>query len=270
MASVNWFEDGVSSWVLAIWIRFDEGLRLETSPLDSLYGVQLQYKLSWVKPNYFCNIPPLRRIETYYLSFNVSMNWDQVSSGGRGAVSILLAIMVRILYFKGYSALTYITHPWAQLFALSSASQSSVLFDISFQIAKISQCFALGINLHYNGSCLILLVHRLSETSKFLFLLQVLPGKSFCHSCSLIFLYAGQFMVSISCTETATEQTATSQQGTGSESPERTCNSENTEKALKGEIHGLKRSWTYSPSVKIRVVWWEPSKRNTLQLSTSN
>ncbi|RMX55514.1 hypothetical protein pdam_00024127 [Pocillopora damicornis] len=83
---------------------------------------------------------------------------------------------------------------------------------------------------------------------------EVLPGKSFCHSCSLIFLYAGQFMVSISCTETATEQTATSQQGTGSESPERTCNSENTEKALKGEIHGLKRSWTYSPSVKIRVV----------------
>lgn len=61
-------------------------------------------------------------------------------------------------------------------------------------------------------------------------------------------------MVSISCTETATEKTATSQQGTGSESPERTCNSENTEKALKGEIHGLKRSWTYSPSVKIRVV----------------
>ena len=150
MASVNWFEDGVSSWVLAIWIRFDEGLRLETSPLDSLYGVQLQYKLSWVKPNYFCNIPPpLRRIETYYFSFNVSMNWDQVSWGG-GAVSILLAIMVRILYFKGYSALTYITHPWAQLFALSSASRSSVLFDISFQIAKISQCFALGINLHYN------------------------------------------------------------------------------------------------------------------------
>lgn len=83
---------------------------------------------------------------------------------------------------------------------------------------------------------------------------EVLPGKSFCHSCSLIFLYAGQFMVSISCTETATEQTATSQQGTGSESPERTCNSENTEKALKEEIHGLKRSWTYSPSVKIRVV----------------
>ena len=151
MASVNWFEDGVSSWVLAIWIRFDEGLRLETSPLDSLYGVQLQYKLSWVKPNYFCNIPPpLRRIETYYFSSNVSMNWDQVPSGGRGAVSILLAIMVRILYFKGYSALTYITHPWAQLFALSSASRSSVLFDISFQIAKISQCFALGINLHYN------------------------------------------------------------------------------------------------------------------------
>lgn len=178
--------------------------------------------------------------------------------------------MVRILYFKGYSALTYITHPWSQLFALSSASQSSVLFDISFQIAKISQCFALGIKLHYNGSWLILLVRRLSETSKCLFLLQVLPGKSFCHSCSLIFLYAGQFMVSISCTETATEQTATSQQGTGSESPERTCNSENTEKALKGEIHGLKRSWTYSPSVKIRVVWWEPSKRNTLQLSTSN
>lgn len=120
MASVNWFEDGVSSWVLAIWIRFDEGLRLETSPLDSLYGVQLQNKLSWVKS----------------ISFNVYMNWDQVSSGG--AVSILLAIMVRILYFKGYSALTYITHPWAQLFALSSASQSSVLFDISFQIAKIS------------------------------------------------------------------------------------------------------------------------------------
>lgn len=83
---------------------------------------------------------------------------------------------------------------------------------------------------------------------------EVLPGKSFCHSCSLIFLYAGQFMVSISCTETATEKTATSQQGTGSESPERTCNSENTEKALKEEIHGLKRSWTYSPSVKIRVV----------------
>ena len=94
--------------------------------------------------------PPLRRIETYYFSSNVSMNWDQVPSGGRGAVSILLAIMVRILYFKGYSALTYITHPWAQLFALSSASRSSVLFDISFQIAKISQCFALGINLHYN------------------------------------------------------------------------------------------------------------------------
>lgn len=85
MASVNWFEDGVSSWVLAIWIRFDEGLRLETSPLDSLYGVQLQYKLSWVKLNYFCNIPPpVRRIETYYFSFNVSMNWDQVSSGGAG------------------------------------------------------------------------------------------------------------------------------------------------------------------------------------------
>lgn len=125
MASVNWFEDGVSSWVLAIWIRFDEGLRLETSPLDSLYGVQLQYKLSWVKPNYFCNIsppPPLRRIETYYFLFNVSMNWDQVSSGGRGAVSILLAIMIRILYFKGYSVLTYITHPWAQLFALSVIS----------------------------------------------------------------------------------------------------------------------------------------------------
>ena len=129
-----------------------------------------------------------------------------------------------------------------------------MLFDISFQIAKISQCFALDINLHFNGSWLILLVHRLSETSKCLFHLQVLPGKSFCHSCSLIFLYAGQFMVSISCTETATEKTATSQQGTGSESPERTCNSENTEKALKGEIHGLKRSWTYSPSVKIRVV----------------
>lgn len=124
MASVNWFEDGVSSWVLAIWIRFDEGLRLETSPWDSLYGVQLQYKLSWVKPNYFCNIPPppLRRIETYYFSSNVSMNWDQVPSGGRGAVSILLAIMVRILYFKGYSALTYITHPWSQLFALSVIS----------------------------------------------------------------------------------------------------------------------------------------------------
>lgn len=49
------------------------------------------------------------------------MNWDQVSWGG-GAVSILLAIMVRILYFKGYSALTYITHPWAQLFALSVIS----------------------------------------------------------------------------------------------------------------------------------------------------
>lgn len=166
MASVNWFEDGVSSWMLAIWIRFDEGLRLETSPLDSLYGVQLQYKLSWVKPNYFCNIPPpVRRIETYYFSFNVSMNWDQVSSGGRGAVSILLAIMVRILYFKGYSALTYITHPWAQLFALSSASQSSVLFVISFQIAKISQCFALDINLHFNGSWLILLDHRLSSSN---------------------------------------------------------------------------------------------------------
>lgn len=77
--------------------------------------------------------------------------------------------MVRILYFKGYSALTYITHPWA-------ASQSSVLFDISFQIAKISQCFALDINLHFNGSWLILLDHRLSETSSVYSIFRYYPG----------------------------------------------------------------------------------------------
>ncbi|PFX14220.1 trafficking protein particle complex subunit 9-like [Stylophora pistillata] len=83
---------------------------------------------------------------------------------------------------------------------------------------------------------------------------EVLPGKSFCHSCSLMFLYEGQFKLSISCTETASQQAAPSPQGTGSKSPERTCNSENTDTILKGEIHSLKRSWTYSPSVRVHVV----------------
>lgn len=107
MASVNWFEGRVLSWVFAIWIRFDEGLRLETSPLDSLYGVQLQYRLIWVKPNYLCNIPPpLRRIETYYFSFNVFSGGGSVNLvGNYGSNSLLQRTFSINIYYSSLSTI---------------------------------------------------------------------------------------------------------------------------------------------------------------------
>ena len=108
MASVNWFEGRVLSWVFAIWIRFDEGLRLETSPLDYLYGVQLQYRLIWVKPNYLCNIPPppLRRIETYYFSFNVFSGGGSVNLvGNYGSNSLLQRTFSINIYYSSLSTI---------------------------------------------------------------------------------------------------------------------------------------------------------------------
>ncbi|KAL9963219.1 hypothetical protein ACROYT_G032397 [Oculina patagonica] len=85
---------------------------------------------------------------------------------------------------------------------------------------------------------------------------KLLPGKSFCHTCSLVFLYAGQYMVSISCTETSSEQTGTSEQDTASGSAERTgsLDSKRTNSKEGNLRNRAKRSWTFSPPIKITVV----------------
>ena len=92
----------------------------------------------------------------------------------------------------------------------------------------------------------------------FIFLpsLQLLPGKSFYHSCSLVFLYAGQFMISISCTETGSEESGTSNKDAVSVSTGRTLSVESTRTNLKRDNlrNCVKRSWTYSPPIKINVV----------------
>jgi len=83
---------------------------------------------------------------------------------------------------------------------------------------------------------------------------QLLPGSSVCHSCSLVFLYTGQYMVSISCNEVDTERTET--KAAASMLAERTRNSQSKKPNLMEESHRnvLKKSWTYSPPIKINVV----------------
>jgi len=85
---------------------------------------------------------------------------------------------------------------------------------------------------------------------------ELLPGKSLYHSCSLIFLYAGQFMISISCTETGSEQSGTSNRDTASATTGRTQSLEHTRTNPKIENlrNFVKRSWTYSPPIQINVV----------------
>ncbi|XP_020617779.1 uncharacterized protein LOC110055723, partial [Orbicella faveolata] len=82
------------------------------------------------------------------------------------------------------------------------------------------------------------------------------PGKSFYHSCSLVFLYAGQFMISISCAESGSEESVTSNEDAASGSTGRTQSLESTRTNSKGDDPGncVKRSWTYSPPIIINVV----------------
>ena len=63
-------------------------------------------------------------------------------------------------------------------------------------------------------------------------------------------------MVAISCTEEGLEQTATSHQGTGTELPGRTCSSGNKKTIPEEEniLNNVKKSWTFSPPIKINAV----------------
>jgi len=63
-------------------------------------------------------------------------------------------------------------------------------------------------------------------------------------------------MISISCTENGSEQSGTSKEEAASGSTGRTQSLESTRTNSKGDnIHNcVKRSWTYSPPIKINVV----------------
>ena len=63
-------------------------------------------------------------------------------------------------------------------------------------------------------------------------------------------------MISISCTETGSEQSGTSNEDAASGSTERTQSLESTRTNPKGVNlrNSVKRSWTYSPPIQISVV----------------
>ena len=81
---------------------------------------------------------------------------------------------------------------------------------------------------------------------------QLLPGASFSHSCSLVFLYAGEYMVSISCSEMTAGQIES--KDTVFTLKERTRNSDAN--LNDGHCNVVKKSWTFSPPIKIHVVYW--------------
>lgn len=80
------------------------------------------------------------------------------------------------------------------------------------------------------------------------------PGSSLCHSCSLVFLYAGQYMVSISCTRISDEQADS--KDSVSNVMERTRHLESNMANLENDspYSSLKKTWTFSPPIKINVV----------------
>ena len=63
-------------------------------------------------------------------------------------------------------------------------------------------------------------------------------------------------MISISCAETGSEESGTSSEDTASVSTGRTLSLESTRTTLKRDNlpNCVKRSWTYSPPIKINVV----------------
>lgn len=82
---------------------------------------------------------------------------------------------------------------------------------------------------------------------------QLSPRNSLCHQCSLVFLYVGQYMVSISCSDIAAEQWQSND--TSSSLSERNRDSETCRTDLNdGQTTTMKKSWTFSPPIKIKVV----------------
>ncbi|KAK2547858.1 Trafficking protein particle complex subunit 9 [Acropora cervicornis] len=79
------------------------------------------------------------------------------------------------------------------------------------------------------------------------------PGSSLCHCCSLMFLYTGQYTISISCSDVSAEQvpcndasSAIAESSHSSETLRRT--------SVDRLINETRKSWTFSPPIKIHVV----------------
>ncbi|XP_044184471.1 trafficking protein particle complex subunit 9-like [Acropora millepora] len=79
------------------------------------------------------------------------------------------------------------------------------------------------------------------------------PGSSLCHRCSLMFLYTGQYTISISCSDAYAEQVPSND--TSSAIAESSHSSETLRRtSVDSLINETRKSWTFSPPIKIHVV----------------
>lgn len=95
--------------------------------------------------------------------------------------------------------------------------------------------------------------HSLTNLPCFFFSLKLSPGSSLCHHCSLVFLYTGQYAVSISCSDVSAEQVPCTD--TSSAIAEKTRSSETLKRnSIDRLTNAIRKSWTFSPPIKINVV----------------
>ena len=128
--------------------------------------------------------------------------------------------------------------------------------EVSFLIYSTKQCYWPKVESSSNRKGFCALSHSQANLPCFFFFLQLSPGSSLCHCCSLMFLYTGQYTISISCSDVYAEQVPSND--TSSAIAENSRSSETLRRtSVDSLINETRKSWTFSPPIKIHVVeWW--------------